>query len=150
MAREQSVSVPLHDLTDRQIHLHLISLYEKQAATLKHLEHFMADLNQSVEDLEQAVDAINERFATQLLTLKGALDQANQALADEELDDAAKDQALQDALGEAQSAADQISSQVEELNAIGADPETPVEPDPNQPHPDNTLPGDLPSDEQQS
>ena len=65
----------------------------------------MADLNKSVADLEAAVDAINVRFASQLLTLKTALAEANQALADEELDDAAKDAALQEALGQADSAA---------------------------------------------
>jgi predicted nucleic acid-binding Zn-ribbon protein len=144
MAPQRRVLLPLDQLTDRQIHLHLISLYDGILTTLTSLEKQMADLNQSVADLEAAVDSINERFARQLLTLKGALDSANQALADEELDDQAKDAALQEALGNAQAAADQISEQVKELNEIGADPETPVEPNPDEPHPDNTLPGDLP------
>jgi peptidoglycan hydrolase CwlO-like protein len=141
--RIPSVRVPLHELTDRQIHLHLIGLYESQVTLLKSLEHQMADLNQSVADLESAVDQINVRFATQLLALQNALTAANEALAAEELDDAAKDAALAEALGQAQAAADSINSQVEELNAIGAEPEVPVEPE--GPHPDQTLPGDLPS-----
>ena len=57
------------------------------------LEKQMADLDKSVADLEAAVDSINVRFATELQTLQTALDEANQALADEELDDAAKDAA---------------------------------------------------------
>lgn len=128
MAR-QTVPVPIHELTDRQIHLHLIGLYEAQVAVLKSLEHQMADLNQSVADLEEAVDAINVRFATEVANLQSALDAANQALADEELDDAAKDQALADALAQADAAAAAINSQVEELNAIGANPEEPVVPE---------------------
>lgn len=123
------ISLPVDQLTDRQIHLHLIGLYERQVAVLESLEKHMADLNQSIADLETAVDNINTRFAGQLLTLKSALDDAHQALADEELDDAAKDQALQEALANAESAANQINTQVQELNAIGSEPETPVEPD---------------------
>lgn len=151
-ARERRVSVPIHELTDRQIHLHLIGLYEDQVATLKKLEHFMADLNKSIADLESAVDNINVRFATELLNLQNALATANQALADEQLDDAEREQALSDALAAADAAAAAIDSQVGELNSIGAAPEEPVEPeeptvpDPNEPHPDNTLPGDLPQE----
>lgn len=144
MARR--VLVPLHELTDRQIHLHLIGLYESQVALLKSLEHQMADLTQSVADLEASVDAINVRFATQLLALNNALTAAQEALVAEELDDEAKDAALAEALGQAEAAAAAIDAQVSELNAIGAEPEVPVEPEEptDQPHPDNTLPGDLP------
>lgn len=131
MARQRRVSIPLNELTDRQVHLHLIGLYEELVSTLKSMEHQMADLNQSVADLEQAVDSINARFAGQLLSLKEALDAANQALADEELDDEATQQALTEALAQAESAANQINSQVQELNAIGNEPDTPVEPDPS-------------------
>lgn len=129
MARQRRVSLPLSELTNRQIHLHLIGLYEEQVATLKSLETHMADLSQSVADLESAVDAINARFAGQLLALNTALQEAKQALADEELDDVATQDALNQALANAESAANQINTQVQELNAIGAEPSTEVEPD---------------------
>jgi peptidoglycan hydrolase CwlO-like protein len=132
--RKPRVSLPLDQLTTRQLVLYLIDTLEKQ----------MSDLNQSVADLEAAVDSINVRFATELQTLQHALDAANEALAAEELDDAAKDAALQEALGEASAAALSIANQVAELNAIGAEPTTPVEPDPNAPYPDQSLPGDQP------
>jgi peptidoglycan hydrolase CwlO-like protein len=132
--RKPRVSLPLDQLTTRQLVLYLIDTLEKQ----------MADLNQSVAELEAAVDAINVRFATELQNLQHALDAANEALAAEELDDAAKDAALQEALAEASSAALAITNQVAELNAIGAEPTTPVEPDPDGPHPDQSLPGDQP------
>jgi peptidoglycan hydrolase CwlO-like protein len=145
MARISHVPVPIHELTDRQIHLHLLNMYDNVVTLLKSLEHQMADLNQSVADLEASVDAINVRFATQLLALQNALTEANDALAAEDLDDEAREQALSEALASAQSAADAIDSQVTELNAIGAEPETPVEPEGgDEPHPDQTLPGDLP------
>lgn len=126
---DRRVSLPLDELTDRQLHVYHIRLLAEQTATLKALEHQMADLNQSVADLEAAVDSINVRFATEVQNLQTALADANQALEDEELDDAAKDQALADALAAADAAASAIDSQVEELNAIGAEPDVPVEPE---------------------
>lgn len=90
----------------------------------------MADLNQSVADLEVAVDAINVRFATELQNLTNALAAANQALADEALDDVAREAALAESLAAADAAAVAIDAQVAELNAIGAAPEVPVEPEP--------------------
>lgn len=129
MAHDRVVSLPLDELTDRQLHMFHIRLLVEQTATLKSLEKHMADLSQSVADLQSSVDSINVRFATEVAGLQSALDSANQALADEELDDAARDQALQEALDEANAAAEAINAQVEELNSIGADPETPVEPE---------------------
>ena len=133
--RKPRVSLPLDQLTTRQLVLYLIDTLEKQ----------MADLDKSVSDLEAAVDNINVRFAGELQTLQTALAEAHQALADEELDDAAKDQALEEALAQADSAAQRIRSQVDELNSIGADPSTPVD---EGAHPDNTLPGDQPHPDQ--
>jgi len=127
--RAQDVSVPIYELTNRQLHLHLIDLYERQVTVLNRLEKHMADVNQSLEDLEAAVDSINSRFAAQLLALNSALQEAKQALADEELDDAATQDALNQALADAETAANRINTQVQELNAIGAEPETEVEPD---------------------
>jgi len=128
MTTRSKVSLPLDELTDRQIHLHLIDLFESQVTTLKSLEHKMADLTQSVADLETAVDAINVRFADALVGLQAALDTATTALADMTVDDEAQKAALAQALADAQAAADAVSGQVTELNAIGAAPEVPVEP----------------------
>jgi peptidoglycan hydrolase CwlO-like protein len=125
---QRRVSLPIDQLTDRQIHIHLIGLYEKQVTILTSLEHQMADLNQSVADLEVAVDAINVRFADALVGLQSALDAATSSLADMTVDDEAQKAALTQALADAQAASDTISGQVTELNAIGAAPEVPVEP----------------------
>lgn len=112
----------------------------------------MADLTQSVSDLQQAVDNIHGRFAEKVQELQDALSAANQALADEELDDAAKDSALSDALQQADTAASAIGAQVERLNSIGQGqdpgPEEPEVPAEGGPHPDNTLPGDQPHPDQ--
>lgn len=136
MAERYRVTLRLEELTDRQLHLHHIRLLEEQNALLKSLERHMADLQQSVSDLQEAVDGVNARVAGQVQSLTDALGAANQALADEALDDAAREAALTDALAEAQAAADAIQGQVEELNAIGAEPDVPVEPE---------TPDDLPA-----
>jgi multidrug resistance efflux pump len=152
MVRADNVLIPIDELSDRQALLFLIGLAQDQTDAIKELENKMSDLNQSVADLETAVDNINVRFAGEVATLQSALDAANQALAYEELDDVATEAALQQALGDATAAAAAIRSQVDELNAIGANPETPVEEPPqvdnslpgDQPEVDNSLPGDQP------
>jgi DNA repair exonuclease SbcCD ATPase subunit len=119
---------------------HLIDLLERQVVALEKMEKHMADLDQSIEELQEAVDNINIRFASEIAYLQEALDAANAALANEDLDDAERDQALADALAQIESASGAIKEQVDELNGIGRDPEVPVEPDPDLPHVDNTLP----------
>ena len=117
----------------------------------------MADLTSSVADLQAAVDAVAVRFASQIAPLQEALTDAQQKISEMELEDTEQVAALNEALASASAAAEQIGEEVRQLNAIGAEPETPVEPvDPEEvpdpptdpddlPHVDNTLPGDLPS-----
>lgn len=132
MAAKKRVSLALEELNDHQLLLHVV------LPALTSMEKKMADLNQSVADLEAAVDNINSRFAAQLVNLQSALDAAN-AAAD------ASNTELQQALSDAQAASDAIEGQVSELNSIGADPSTDPVPDPNAPAPDQTLPGDQPT-----
>ena len=105
--------------TDRQVHIHLIGLYEGQLATLKRIEKFMADLTSTVAELQAAVDSVASRFAGQLAPLVEALAAAQAANTETEGE-------LTDALANAQTAADAIGEQIVELNAIGAEPEVPV------------------------
>lgn len=125
-----------------------MELVEQQSQTLGRMEFQMNNLDQSVANLQAAVDAINVRFAGQVASLTAALADANQALADEALDDASREAALAEALASADAAAAAINEQIVELNAIGANPEEPVVPEepapPSDAHPDQTLPGDLP------
>jgi peptidoglycan hydrolase CwlO-like protein len=130
MPRQRTVSIPLGELTDRQLHLHLIGLLDRQVAVLTSLEHHMADLTTAVTDLQAAVDGINSRIAGQVADLQSQIDAGKSALADMTALDEADKAALQAALDGAQTAADSIEGQVDELNAIGAAPETPVEPAP--------------------
>lgn len=112
--------IPLSELTTRQLMFHL----------LHRLESTMADLNQSVADLQAAVDAVGARFTGLIEPLKQALVDANQALADMTVQDEADKAALQAALDNASAQADQIEGQVTELNEIGADPAPDPEPEP--------------------
>jgi peptidoglycan hydrolase CwlO-like protein len=131
-----TVKVPLEDLTDRQLHIYLLSrlhLLEEVHASQIRIEAHMADLSQSVSELTSAVDAIGVRFQEVVQPLHQALADAQKALADEELDDAAKDQALADALAAAEAAGSEIQAQVAELNQIGTPVEVPSEPDPDAP-----------------
>ena len=117
------VTIPLDQLTDRQLHLHHIGLLSRQAALLDRLDAFMADLTQSVAALQSAVDTMAVRFASQNGVLTEAL-AAAQAAADQ------ANTELIEALNTAQQAAAQIDAEVAELNSIGARPEEPVEPVP--------------------
>lgn len=104
------VTVPLNELTNHQLLLHLHN----------RLETTMADLSQSVSDLQAAVDGVAQRFTDQIGPLTQALSDAQAALANLTVQDEADKQALADALASAQTAADSIESQVTELNDIGA------------------------------
>lgn len=130
-----SATLPLTELTDRQLLLHLH----------KRLETFMADLNQSVTDLQQAVDDVAGRFTGVVDPLKQALSDAQTALGNLQVQDDADKAALQAALDNASSQADQIESQVTELNSIGSNPAPAPEPTPDPapeptPEPDPTPP----------
>lgn len=133
----QSVQLPLDQLTNRQLHLHLIDLLETQAHHNQRMEQFMSQLDQSVEGLQTAIDDLTVRLASQNAALTQAVSDANAALAvmtaEDVSDQAALDQALLDlqaALDNAAAASAAIDGDVTALNAIGAAPEVPVEPVP--------------------
>ena len=125
-----SIPVELSDLTDRQVHLHLIGLLSRHADVLDRLDTFMADLTGSVSALQGAVDSVALRWASQMVPLTDALRAAQEAAAAAEISNAEQQAALDSALAEAQTAADAIQSEVDELNALGAEPDAPVEPVP--------------------
>ena len=132
---DDSITVPISDLTDRQVLLAVLR-------TTLRMEQQMADLQQAVADLIAAVDAVAVRLLPQIDTLRAQVAAGVQALADFEAADATEDAAYQQAVADlqaalqaqvasAQAAADAISGQVTELNALGA--EAPVEPAPVEP-----------------
>jgi peptidoglycan hydrolase CwlO-like protein len=143
MAAKKRVSISVDQLTTRQLLLHVV------IPTLTVMEKKMTDLSQSVEDLKSAVDGVAQRLLPEIAALE-------EALAAAQADDA--DAAA--AAADAQAAVANIRTEVDRLNALGTDPSTPVdtetppaEPpevevpaDPDAPHVDNTLPGDLPQD----
>lgn len=124
------VSVPLDQLTTRQLLINLTRLMQKQQATLNRLDAFMADLTSSVADLQAAVDNMAVRFASQLQPLQQALADAQAQVATLELEDQAQQEALNTALQNAADAAEAIQNEVTELNSIGAAPDQPVQPVP--------------------
>lgn len=126
------VKIPLHQLTDRQLTIHLVDLLGRQVETLERLDSFMADLSQSVADLQAAVDNIATRFAAQLTPLQEALSQAQQQVSQLQSEDQEQVAQLNQLLSDASAAADAIQSEVSELNSIGANPETPVEETPSE------------------
>ena len=121
------VSLPLDQLTDRQLTLFHISLLDEQVQTLRRLDYFMSDLASSVASLQAAVDTMAVRFNAQNQVLTDALANATQQLEALQIDDDAAKQSLADALAAASAAAEEIDSNVAELNSIGAEPSTPVE-----------------------
>lgn len=124
------VDVPLEQLTDRQLHIHHIELFQQQVGVLTRLEKFMSDLTTSVASLQGAVDNMAVRFASQIVPLTEALAQAQSDLDAAEGLNEETTAALQDSLNNAQAAADAINAEVAELNSIGAAPDVPVEPVP--------------------
>jgi capsule polysaccharide export protein KpsE/RkpR len=137
------VNVPLGELTQRQLLVHHISLLEEQVQILRRLEIFMANLDQSVEDLTAAVDDIGVRFQQTLEPLRQALSDAQAAFSELSLEDEATKQALADALSAADSAASDIEAQVAELNQIGTPPsDTPPS---DTPPSDTEPPADTPA-----
>jgi cysteinyl-tRNA synthetase len=144
MAREKAIRVKISELSVRQL-----LLYNTQL--LSEVRELMSDLSASVEDLKAAVDGVAQRLLPEIASLE-------EALAAAQADDADAAQAAADA----EQAVANIRQEVDRLNALGSDPSTPVDTggseaeeipdvevpaDPNAPHVDNTLPGDLPTDE---
>jgi hypothetical protein len=137
MAAKKRVSLPLDEMTDRQLLLHVV------IPALNALEKKMSDLGTAVADLQSAVDGVAQRLLPEIAALEDAL-----AAAQSDDADAAA------AAADAAAAVANIRTEVDRLNALGSDPTTPVDPeappveppvvetpaDPNAPHPDNTLP----------
>ena len=140
------VSVPLDQLTARQLLINLTRLLQKQQVTLNRLDSLMTDLSQSVDDLKNAVDGVAQRLLPEIAALEDALAAAQ-----------ADDADAATIAADAQAAVANIRTEVDRLNALGTDPSTPVDTDtppaepppvevpadPDAPHPDQTLPGDL-------
>ena len=113
-------------------------------ATLESMEAQMSELTDAIAALVEAASGLTEK-------VNGAV---KDALADFQLEDEAEDAAFRDRIGaletENSDAAAQIRALVEQINAaLPGDDEVPVpEPLPDEPHPDQTLPGDLPPEGQ--
>ena len=140
----KKVSIPLTELTGRQLLLYVV------LPSLTTLENKMTDLSQSVDDLKGAVDGVAQRLLPEIAALEDALAAAR-----------ADDADAAAVAADAEAAVANIRTEVDRLNALGTDPSTPVDTetppvdppdvevpaDPNDsPHPDQTLPGDLPAD----
>jgi len=87
----------------------------------------MAALNESLTELQDAVDAVAVRLNAFLIPLQTALTDAQTRVAALELEDTAQRDELTRLLAEADSAAAIVRGQVTELNAIGANPAEPVQ-----------------------
>lgn len=131
MAQAQNldpVLVAVADLTDRQLLLHVLQLQTDTNNRITSLEATMAELSAAVAELQGAVDGVAQRLLPKVEQLEAALAAA-------QADDADAAALLE----EATQATAEIRAQVEELNSLGADPSTPVEPAPEEPG-DGTIP----------
>lgn len=96
----KKLSIDARDATPKQL---LVAIYQ----SMIRMEERMSALTDSVEALQSAIDGVAARLLPQLQAL----------------------QAEKDALSaEAQGAVDSIQSGIDELNALGTDPSTPVDP----------------------
>lgn len=119
--------------------------------SFEEVKTIMANLNESVGNLQAAVDSVSQRVADLVSPLRDALAGAQEDLvaeraayadlvAAEEAEDVTQNQALADAqaavdahLAEAEAAVAEIDAQVAELNQVAAteaEPEPDVEPEP--------------------
>jgi uncharacterized coiled-coil protein SlyX len=108
----------------------LLAVYESQLR----LEKTVSELSAAVADLKNSVDGVAERLLPLIENLEANNANLEQRLSDALADDAEAAAAFQ----EIKDATAEIRGQVDELNAMGNDPSTPVDPD--QPHVDNSLP----------
>lgn len=122
-------SVTLSDLLGR-ISINLPP--SKMDAVLKKLtklEEQMSGLTESVDALKGAVDGVAQRLLPQVEALEAALSATQDKLAKALEDDAEAASVLADS----NAATAAIRTEVDRLNALGAEPETPVETDPTDP-----------------
>lgn len=115
-AKLRSLTIPLGEATDHQLLLHLVHQQEILLAAIQEVEETVAELGSSVEDLKAAVDGVAQRLLPKISALEDALTAA-------QADDATAAAAME----EANRAAADIRTEVDRLNALGADPSTPVD-----------------------
>jgi ABC-type transporter Mla subunit MlaD len=101
---KQTVPIPLTELSARQLALYNTRL-------LLELRNLMSDLDQAVDDLKAAVDGVAQRLLPKIQDLEAALAAAQ-----------ADDADVNDAVS-------QIRAEIDNLNALGQDPSTPVDTD---------------------
>ncbi len=129
------IRLAISDLKDT-----MVFKFELLQEELREVKQIMADLNQSVEDLKAAVTAVAERvgdltgplqqeIANLQATLQAERDAAAALATAEDAEDVEQNQALADAraatdeaLANAQQAADSIGAEVQKLNQVAAAP----------------------------
>lgn len=130
-----SLRLAISDLKDTMVYK-----FELLKDELQEVKEIMADLNQSVADLQAAVTAVAERvgqltgplqqeIANLQSTLQAERDAAASLAAAEDAEDVEQNQALADAraatdtaLANAQQAANSIGAEVQKLNQVAATP----------------------------
>lgn len=159
MAHDDGVWVLLRDLTTRQMLREIMRTQQEILDQLSSTGGNVSELDVAVEELQAAVDGVAQRLLPKIQELEAALTEAEDALADA----IASNDGAQEAIDAMHAAAGDIREEVGRLNALGADPSTPidtdpedpiepppvdVEPDPDAPHPDQSLPEDQPHPDQ--
>src|SRR5688572_28746250 len=113
---EASLRVPLAEVTAEQL---LRAIYKQNVR----MEERMSELTAAVTELQAAVDGVDQRLLPQI----DALEEANATLRSSLETALADDEAAATAFDEAEAATQAIRGQVQELNTLGASPETPIE-----------------------
>lgn len=122
MYDEPRVPVAVRDLTDRQLLLHVLEMQHLTLTKIDQLEDRMTALTEATDALKAAIDGVAQRLLPKVAALESALASA--------LSDDADAAAV---LADAQAAAADIRTEVDRLNALGAEPSTPVDPAPAEP-----------------
>lgn len=124
-----TVEVSVDDLSDRQMLRLVLQQQDEILTRIESLEAHVANLSEAVEELKASVDGVAQRLLPKIEAAEAALATAHQqleaALAD--------DEAAAALFAEAEAAVASIRTETDRLNALGADPSTPIEPDPGEP-----------------
>lgn len=113
---EASLRVPLAEANAEQL---LRAIYRQNVR----MEKRMSELTAAVTELQGAVDGVAQRLLPQI----DALEEANATLRTQLEGALADDEAAAAAFAEAEQAVTGIRTAVQELNTLGASPDTPVE-----------------------
>ena len=130
------ITIPLAHATEHQLLVETYQLVyamglrvDQINARLTSMEMQMSELTEATTALKAAVDGVAQRLLPLVQDLEAANASLSEALTAAQADDAAAEAAM----AEAKAATAAVRTEVDRLNALGSDPATPVDPEPEEP-----------------